>query len=229
MSLLASMQLDLAQAYRKAMLESLVHKFQMDEIYEYIQMPQFDTNNAYHHAQHCMRVALRGVELLTAGGCVEQSNLMVYDCQILMCAAFFHDFGHTGKGPDINNIEIAVSGLRNAGGVFDYFGRGNEEVRIIEGAIRCTEYVPGEGFPKKPHTRVQRALRDADLMESLEPHCIQYVMHDLCKELGVDMIAAIPKQIEFLKSAEMFTRPGKYIWDTTLEARIACIEALKNG
>jgi hypothetical protein len=141
-------------------------------------------------------------------------------------AALFHDFGHTGNSPDINNIGIAVSGLRAAECVHDYFGPAG--IDLIERAIRCTEF-RDMGFPVEPQSILECCLRDADLMESMEPHSIQYVMYDLCEEMGADVIEAIPKQIAFLKGAVMHTQAGEYVWRRTLDARIACIEALKNG
>ncbi len=222
MSLLANMQLDVAASYRLAMLEATCEEYGLTTILRYIQKSQFDTHNAYHHPEHCMRVALRTVELLSASGW-----RLKHDISIAIIAALFHDFGHTGKGPDINNIEIAVKGMYDAEPVRDYFGR-SLHIAAVEKAIRCTEF-RDMAFPVEPNTIVECCLRDADLMESMEPHCIQYVMHDLCEEMGVTVMDAIPRQISFLQNAVMHTQAGEYIWKHTLEARVACIEAIHYG
>jgi hypothetical protein len=119
-----------------------------------------------------------------------------------------------------------VKGLHAAECVHDYFGPAG--IKAIEKAIRCTEF-RDMAFPIEPDSILECCLRDADLMESMEPHSIQYVMFDLCEEMGVIPIDAIPMQIDFLKSSVMHTQAGEHIWSRTLEARIACIEALKNG
>lgn len=221
MSLLDKMQLDVAATYRLAMIEAITEEYGLATIFRYVQKAQFDTGNAYHNVDHCIRVALRFVELMTASGW-----RLKQDYARGICAALFHDFGHTGKGPDINNIEIAVSGLRAAECVHDYFGLSG--IGLIERAIRCTEF-RDMAFPIEPNSILECCLRDADLMESMEPHCIQYVMFDLCEEMGVIPIDAIPMQIDFLKSSVMHSQAGEHIWQRTLDARIACIEALKNG
>jgi hypothetical protein len=221
MSLIPNMQLDIAAMYRLSMFEALVEEYGLSTIYRYVQEPQFETGNAYHNPDHCIRVAWRFVELMTASGWRLKAD---YARGIV--AALFHDFGHTGKGPDINNIEIAVKGLRGAECVHDYFGPAG--IGIIERAIRCTEF-RDMAFPIEPASILECCLRDADLMESLEPHCIQYVMFDLCEEMGVIPVDAIPNQIAFLKGAVMHTQAGEYVWQRTLDARITCIEALKNG
>jgi hypothetical protein len=222
MSLLANMQLDVAASYRLAMLEATAEEYGLTTILRYIQKAQFETHNAYHNADHCIRVALRFAELMSASGW-----RLKHDVTTGMIAAFFHDFGHTGKGPDINNIEIAVKGMYGAQPVQDYFGR-SQHIATVEKAIRCTEFRDG-GFPIEPTSILECCLRDADLMESMEPHCIQYVMHDLCEEMGVTIMDAIPRQIAFLQNAVMYTQAGEYIWKRTLEARVACIEAIQYG
>lgn len=221
MSLLAKMQLDVAATYRLAMIEAIAEEYGLTTIFRYIQKAQFETGNAYHNADHCIRVSLRTVELLTANGW-----RLKQDYARGIVAGFFHDFGHTGKGPDINNIEIAVKGLYAAECVHDYFGP--EGIKIIEHAIRCTEF-RDMSFPIEPSNILECCLRDADLMESMEPHSIQYVMYDLCEEMKVDVMEAIPKQIAFLKGAVMHTQPGELIWGRTLDARVACIEAMHHG
>lgn len=219
MSLLANMQLDVAASYRLAMLEATCEEYGLTTLLRYVQKAQFDTHNAYHNVDHCIRVALRFVELMSASGW-----RLKHDITCGMIAALFHDFGHTGKGPDINNIEIAVKGMYDAQPVRDYFGR-SLHIASVEKAIRCTEFRDMD-FPIEPTSILECCLRDADLMESMEPHCIQYVMHDLCEEMGVDVIKAIPLQIDFLKNAVMHTQAGEYIWQRTLDARIACIEGM---
>jgi HD superfamily phosphodiesterase len=97
MSLLAKMQLDVASLYRLALLEAVIHEYGLTTIYRYVQKAQFDTGNAYHHPDHCIRVAWRFVELMTASGW-----RLKHDYARGIVAALFHDFGHTGKGPDIN-------------------------------------------------------------------------------------------------------------------------------
>nr|DAF93394.1 MAG TPA: HDc [Myoviridae sp. ctshb19] len=202
-------ELDVATAYRRALFEAAID--------EYIQQPQFDTHQPYHNADHCIRVAHRCLELFAAMGW-----RLRHEISMTMCAALFHDFGHTGKGPDIKNIERAVAGLRAAEPVLLYFG--GVSVGHMENMIRCTEF--RHGFPNPPLNLMEKVLRDADVMESCEPRSVKTVMFDLCAELDVDVRAAVPKQVEFLQNVHMYTDPGRLIWNRTLDARIAACEAL---
>ncbi|MND95544.1 hypothetical protein D3C80_878020 [compost metagenome] len=213
-----TVQLTVAADYRLAMLEAIVERYKLREIYDYIRQPHFDTNQPYHNTGHCIRVALRGYELMAAAGW-----RLHHDYARMLVAAFFHDFGHTGKRPDSRNIEIAIAGLYGADCVKEYFKP--DGVAYIADCIRCTEY--NNGFPIAPKDIVQMALRDADLMESLEPNGIEYTLFNLCAELGIDDVkAAIPQQIAFMENAELFTDAGRYIWAATLDSRIAAVETL---
>jgi len=210
-------ELDVAATYRRAMFEAAIDEYKMGAIFEYVQKPQFDTHQPYHNVDHCIRVAHRCLELFAAMGW-----RLRHEISQTLCAALFHDFGHTGGGPDSKNIQIAIHGLRQAECVQDYFG--GVSLGRIENMIRCTEFA--HGFPNPPQNLMEKVLRDADLMESCEPRCVQHVMFDLCEEMNVDVADAIELQIGFLKQAKMFTDPGKIIWTRTLPAREAAVRAL---
>ena len=210
--------------YREALLRTLCEKLGLEEILEYIERPEFETNNPYHNPAHCKRVALRLAELLMASNELDLMYQIEFDLQQGIVAALFHDFRHTGHGPDSRNIEIAVNGLLEAECVKDYFGEGNETIAIIADAIRCTEFK--QGFPVEPYTRVQCALRDADVMESCEPNGVKYVLFDLAEEMGVEVADAIHMQIGFLQQVQMYTEAGKAIWAATLDSRIMAVGAL---
>lgn len=216
--LLLDSQLNVAAHYRRALFNAAIEEYRMGEIYEYVQRAQFETGLPYHNTEHCIRVAHRCLELCAAGGW-----RLRHEISMVMCAALFHDFGHTGKRPDSINIDIAVEGMRNAKPVQDYYSA--PSIEEIAETIRCTEFAP-EGFPVAPTTYIQRVIRDADLMESMEPHCIDYVVMALAEEMGVTVEEAIPKQIEFMRGVEMHTFAGEQIWQQTLDTRIWSIERL---
>ncbi|AFH14819.1 phosphohydrolase [Pseudomonas phage Lu11] len=213
-----NVQLNLATDYRTAMLGAIIDRYRLNEIYDYVRQPHFDTNQPYHNTDHCLRVALRGYELLSATGWRLRT-----DYAHLLVAAMFHDFGHTGMPPDSHNIEIAIAGLRAADCVKAYFKP--DAIAYIESCIRCTEFHEGR-FPVPPVDIVQMALRDADIMESLEPRGTEYVMNNLCAELGLDPRSLLKSQIAFMESSELFTDAGRFIWNATLDARIAVMETL---
>jgi hypothetical protein len=209
---MSNLELQVVADYRMALFEEIIDQLKMREIYEYVLLEGDEHDNAYHNPQHCVRTAMRCVELLVANGWRLQR-----DSAMLICAALFHDFGHTGKRPDRTNIKIAITHLFIAPPVLDYFTR--TAIQDIAKMIECTEYP----FVIEPTDILQEILRDADLMESIEPFHIQTLAHDLRGELQMDMSAPefAKAQVDFLNSQTMFTEPAKRIWAKTLEARMA--------
>lgn len=211
---MSNLELQVVADYRRAWFEEVIDQLKMREIYEYVLLEGDEHSNKYHNPQHCVRTATRCVELLIANGWRLQRDLAM-----LICAALFHDFGHTGKRPDRTNIKIAIAHLFIAPPVLDYFTR--NAIQDIAKMIECTEYP----FVIEPVGILQEVLRDADLMESIEPFHIQTLAHDLREELKPIMdwpVADFAKaQVEFLNSQHMYTEPAKRIWAKTLEARMA--------
>lgn len=196
------------EVYRRALFEDCLREWGLLDIYAYVQNPEYATGLPYHNTEHCIRTAIRVWELSKALGFAN------YVTANIITAALFHDFMHAGRKPDSVNIAVAVAGLQAALCVHDRFDEG--EVRHIVMLIKDTEY-PYTKDPVHPHSAV---LRDADLLESIEPNHIE-ILEGLRKEVAPDLPVTdfIARQIEFMKTQPMFTRIGKHISEATYEAR----------
>lgn len=214
-----NLELQVVADYRLAWFEEIIDQLKMREIYEYVKAEGNEFNNPYHNTSHCIRAATRCVELLVAEGWRLQR-----DVAMLICAALFHDFGHTGKRPDNTNVKIAIAHLLIAPCVRDYFT--DSACRTMSEIIRCTEYP----FVMEPEGLLQQIMRDADLMESMEPFHIQTLAHDLRAELKPIMDVTAPEfataQIAFMQGSRLYTPSAQRIWDKTIAARIASFEAV---
>jgi len=215
---MSNLELQVVADYRLAWFEEIIDQLKMREIYEYVLLEGNEFKNLYHNPWHCTRTATRCVELLIAEGWRLQRDLSV-----LVCAALFHDFGHTGKRPDRTNIKIAIASLYIAPCVRSYFN--DETVEEIARIIECTEYP----FVIEPLGILQEVMRDADLMESIEPFHIQTLMHDLREELLpiMDLTTAdfVKAQIEFMNSQKIYTASAQRICAKTTASRTASFVA----
>ena len=146
----------------------------------------------YHGFQHLITTALN----VHAGAVAE--NLDVQDERIVVLAALWHDFDHEGaKVPDADNINAAVSGF------FSYDDSPNSIRQAVAAAIRAT-HVPG-GIAA---TQGQKILRDADLLQCLEPDGPVF-MAGLAAETGT--IVTPESTREFLLKTELHTNWAKTI------------------
>lgn len=215
---MSNLELQVVADYRMALFEQIIDQLKMREIYEYVLLEGDEHGNLYHNPPHCVRTAMRCVELLIANGWRLQRDLA-----ILICAALFHDFGHTGRPPDRTNVKIAIANLCIAPCVQDYFN--HNAIMEMSKIIECTEYP----FVIEPVTMLQKIIRDADLMESMEPFHIQTLVHDLRHELKADRLLTkaefVAAQIPFLANATMYTDAGKAVWEKTMNARVKSFNA----
>jgi hypothetical protein len=102
-----------------------------------------------------------------------------WETQALLLAALWHDWGHSGGLRDDGaNVEFAVS---------QYLELRPENWRFkhlddqVVAAIRCTEFRDGK-FTREPQTLIQKVLRDADVLQILEPNWLDQVVGGLCAE-----------------------------------------------
>lgn len=209
-------ELEVVRQYRAAMFECVIDMCALRKIYEYVQLPQFETHLGYHNTGHCVRMAMRAYELF-------QLECEFTDLKVLMVACLFHDFMHTGTRPDINNIEKAVAGMRHCVEVQKALHPA--DIDAVERLIRVTEFP----FVHDPRTRGECIIRDADMMESFEPYHIKTIMYDLRHELiGVQGYVtpeeAYQKQAAFVSGMQMYTESGQRIWNATIPAMLKSME-----
>jgi len=208
-------QLDVVKEYRSASFEFVIDQLNLRGVYEYVQRPEFATNLGYHNTGHCIRMAMRAYEIYQLENMHSYLDRKFdeYELPTLILAALFHDFGHTGTRPDINNIEIAVAGLRAYDGAMPLPKRC---IDMAERLIRVTEFP----FIHEPQTELEKIIRDADMMESFEPFHIATILYNLRKELksvqgDVSVKEAAAMQEKFVSHIEILTNAGRAIWERT--------------
>ncbi|MNP89127.1 hypothetical protein D3C85_15280 [compost metagenome] len=169
-------------------------------------------NIAYHNNFHMIKVAEIAAELWKN----DYSYLEIGDAWgeiALLISAMLHDWGHSG-GHETDDVNIRVACTEA-----EIFISGSlvswPEVRtIITEAIQCTQFP----FVRPPKNKVERVLRDADLLYTAIYGDPAVVIEHLRSEVEVSQGRSITRremlrgQEDFLKSAVMFTPHGEKLW-----------------
>ena len=188
----------------------------------YFQVLFFRANNLYnpyHNFRHMSHVLW-----LCYKACQYYSHeLQPRQMRVLLIAALFHDFDHTGRphrGDEDINIEIAISGVRR------YLASDDRALMPeIEALIEATH------FPYKADSHLDllgKIIRDADLVQALSPVWIQQVVIGLAREAGVSPLEMLKAQSSFLTSLRFNTRWAQQLFPQELiDAKIAEAEQLR--
>lgn len=173
----------------------------------YVQIENPSNKVPYHNLDHCLTVVKWCGRL--AGICSLPAN----EEKALILAAIFHDFDHTaGEQEDDVNIQRALTGLKRFGEIH----RVDEE--LLNAAIENIQ-VTQFPFIYTPQTISQKIIRDADLLQSLEPNRVEVLVDGLRKELEVKFKRKIPRgefcenQVKFLDGLKLYTTPAQVIFD----------------
>ncbi len=161
-------------------------------------------NAPYHNWRHMFHVLVlcyRACEYYANFRADSGSTLRIspLDMRLLLIAAIFHDFDHTGKsGNDEINIRLALKALRKH--ITDEDRRFLDKISLM---IRATE------FPHKMSPTTLglggKILRDADMSQAFDVSWIQQVIFGLASEMGVSPISVLQKQEMFLSSIKFGT------------------------
>lgn len=173
----------------------------------YVQIENPSNKVPYHNLDHCLTVVKWSGRL--AGMC----QLSVDEEKALILAAIFHDFDHTaGAAEDDINIQRAIAGLQRFGEIH----RVDEELlKLAIENIQVTQFP----FIYTPQTVAQKIIRDADLLQSLEPNRAEVLIDGLRKELEVKFKRKITRgefcenQVKFLDGLKLYTTPAQVIFD----------------
>lgn len=173
----------------------------------YVQIQNPSNGVPYHNLDHMLTVVKWCGRL--SGMC----ELLPAEEKALILAAIFHDYDHTaGVADDAVNIERALKGLTE----FAEIHRIDEELLLAASAnIRVTQFP----FILAPQTISQKIIRDADLLQSLEPDRQEVLIGGLRKELEVRLKRKITRrefcenQVKFLGELKLFTTPAQVIFD----------------
>lgn len=175
-------------------------------------------NLRYHNTEHCFTVARLCHNLASLDSCYFTD----WEMKMMIAAAMFHDFDHTGRDPDSRNIELAVSGMRH------FFADSSEtDKTVMEELIRVTEYP----FVREPTSNMQRVIRDADLLHVYEPNHVETSIYGLRYEiedqLGYDIpiVDFVATNKEFVSNIRWYTVVGKAIADASNQALFAAYDS----
>jgi hypothetical protein len=146
----------------------LAHDFGFDWLFDYADLEMTSCDLPYHNWFHtCCMIC----------NCIEGAqyyNLDFRQCHLIGVAALFHDFNHSGgTKTDHQNINIAVANLREAAINYNPM-----DLNQMVETIRVTQYP----FIHTPKTIEQKIIRDADLMQVLEPEWYEHVILGLQAE-----------------------------------------------
>lgn len=115
----------------------------------------------------------------------------------LILAAAFHDFNHSGgHSTDISNITMALIGLTDFSCKFSI---PNDVYDIAVDCIRVTEFP----FRHTPTTLAQSIIRDADLLQGIEPTVKYTMVNGLRREIEVSLGRPMT-EVEFCERNIMF-------------------------
>lgn len=173
----------------------------------YVQIENPSNKVPYHNLDHCLTVVKWCGRL--AGMC----SLTPEEEKALILAAIFHDFDHSaGVEEDSVNINRAVTGLMKFAAIH------RVDPELIAAAvdnIQVTQFP----FIHEPKTVSQKIIRDADLLQSLEPNREEVLIDGLRKELEVKFKRKITRgefcenQVKFLDGLKLYTTPAQVIFD----------------
>lgn len=180
-----------------AILKNEESLYEGDLAYYFRVVIKYATNlkNPYHNLRHMLHITW-----LCYDACVYyRHRLSPRQMRVLLIAALFHDFNHSGKvGNDHREIKRAVVGLKKHIQRQDLFLL--EE--IVE-LIKITEF-PHQKTPLSLSLSSQ-ILRDADLSQGLSDAWIQQSAIGLGMESSIDPIEMLKEQISFYEKLSFKT------------------------
>lgn len=205
----------------------LAAKFGFSREYEWVKNWNPSNNLPYHNWFHtCCMVC----------NCLEAADhyaLPFRDHYLLGVSALFHDFNHSGgRETDDKNVSLAIRS-------FEFFKDYIELDRLqVAATIKITQYP----YVDTPVTIEQKIIRDADLMQILEPEWFDHIILGLREEFKnggreYSVLDMLKGQLTFISGSEFHTDWGKSKMrieqDTVLFSRLKAtsllIEALSKN
>jgi hypothetical protein len=183
-----------------------------------------NANMSYHNVRHTLHVLWEAYD----GGI--QYNIGSRYLRVLLIAALYHDYDHTGKineGGDLVNIERAVNGFKQHSNLDNNPYKKTDKVSLeeIEILIRCTEY-PYRKISTGIITdsRIIDIIRDADMSQTFSPVWMQSILYGLGTELGKNYKEMLEMQIPFLENLDFKTSWAKLKFGNKIPERIHYIK-----
>lgn len=175
----------------------------LDALYD---VRRANVKQPYHNEQHLFIVALA-----SAAG-ADYYNLTVRQKRVLVLAALYHDYNHTGKAgvPDSINIEHAIEGLENFFRSAGYSSITHKDADAVKQLIRATLH-PNKD---RPANLSEAIIRDADMMEWFEPDA-EDLLVGLNDELKPESPFTMKTTEAFLRKHSFLTQWGMNLFQET--------------
>lgn len=174
-------------------------------------------NVPYHNNRHMLSMTSLAFWLYQGE---HQTTPCDQDATVILVAGMLHDYGHSaGHKPDSENIATASEAALRFIRFSPYMQslpaqRLSLITRLVLRAIECTEFP----FVKEPVSDVEKVLRDADVLYATLEGEPSLIMVDLHSEMQVAYGREISRQemidgqTAFVKSAKLYTSPGKHMF-----------------
>jgi len=171
--------------------------YEGDLVYYFRVIIKYATNlkNPYHNLRHMLHITW-----LSYDACIYyRRQLSRKQMRILLIAALFHDFDHSGKvGNDQKEIKRAIVGLKKH--------IQKQDLPLLE---QITELIKITEFPHQESLSAlsleAQILRDADLSQGLSDTWIQQSAIGLGVESSVDPVKMLKEQISFYNNLNFKT------------------------
>lgn len=190
---------------------NLLDNHGLSELWTAIQLENTGSLLPYHNEQHLLNVVAWAGKLY-----MSESN--VYDAlqmKILLAAAACHDMNHSGgRLPDSDNIQAACFWMTQFSktvkdpSLVMFFKHCLGDVQRL---IRVTQFP----FVRTPTSSMEKILRDADLLQNFDGHCVKY-LRGLSQEFATaGMVLTneelIARQEVFMRDVVFYTYTGQKI------------------
>lgn len=183
-----------------------LQRYGWNSAHAYVSITNPSNKVPYHNFDHLLVVTK------WCGRLANMLQLPENETRALLLAAIFHDYDHSaGKEEDYINVERAVTALKHFCAVHRI---DQETVDFAVDCVRVTEFP----FIREPQNLAQQIIRDADLLQSIEPNYEDVLVGGLRKELEVKFKRKIPRaefcenQVKFLEGLKFFTTPAEVIY-----------------
>lgn len=191
-------------------------KFNKLENYLKIILKENKSNNLpYHNFYHTLCV-VDNVHAISTN-----EELLDEEIRLLMLAALFHDFNHSGgKLPDSENVKNAIASF------LEHSSETEEDNNFVVEIIKATEYP--YVIKEDELSLYQKIIRDADLMQVFEKNYLQQNVFGLMQELKFHKLEMmLDGSLSFWQNCKFHTDYAKKAAMRNMPSIIKDVEFLK--
>ncbi len=197
--------LELVKTRAEALLYAQKHGLEAAHAFLYLQ--NSSARVPYHNNDHILTVTK------WCGRLAGLHNRVLESEKALILAAMFHDVNHSGGiKPDSDNVANAIEALTAFSSIHTRVV--TPEVRDLAiQCVQCTQYP----FVMEPTLEIQKLIRDADLLQSIEADFETILVENLRAEIGVSRGKPVTRKefaqgnLQFLEGIQMYTTAGEVL------------------